>query len=328
MTERHEWALLGIAVVALSWATSCAGNDSGQGQANAGPSIVVTTTIWGDLVQQLVGDDATVDVLIAPGLDPHAFEPSAQQAATILGADLVVANGLGLEEGMDELLESAEREGVPVLELAPLLDPILHEDEHREGEGHVEEEEHDHGPEDPHVFHDPVRMADAAVILAGRIAEIDEGLADDAWSARGQELADELLLVHADVGEVLADVAEPCRRLVTSHDSLRYFAMRYGFGVIGTVIPGTSSTAGPSAADFAELAGAIRDAGVPAIFADTSESTRLAETLAREVGEEIAVVTLYTESLGEPGTGAETYPGLARTNAMLVAGALAGCQGG
>lgn len=314
---------IGIAAVALLL-SSCAADGPGQQPTGPGLSIVVTTSIWGDLVQQLVEEDAAVEVLIEPGQDAHAFDPSAQQAAALLNADLAVANGLGLEEGMTNLLESAADQGVRTLELAPLLDPVEHgepsSEDHTEGE-------HESVHEDPHVFHDPVRVADAVRILATEIAELDNELDDATWTARGEKLAQSILAEHADGEQTLAPIPSACRKLVTSHDSLSYFAERYDFEVIGTVIPGTSSTAGASASDFAALANAIRDAGVPAIFTDAAESTRLAQALANEVGEEIAVVALHVESLGAPGSGAETYGGLVRTNAMLVAQALAGCQG-
>ena len=321
---RHTVVALGLAALALGLA-ACTG--TGPNVTRDGrPSIVVTTTIWGDLVQRLVGEDATVEVLLQPGQDPHGFAPSARQAASLLAADLVVANGLGLEEGLIELLDQASSEGIEVLELAPLLDPIVlgdddHADESGEEEGAPED---DHGPEDPHVWLDPVRVADAMAVLAERLAAIDDLIDDRAWTERGEQLAASISATHAAVEETLAGVPEDCRLLVTNHDSLEYFAARYGFEVIGTVIPGTSTAAEPSASDFAALVAQIRQAGVPAIFAETTESTRLAEALADEVGD-VEVVSLYTGSVGEPGSGADTYEGMVSTNARAVADALSSC---
>ncbi len=122
--------------------------------------------------------------------------------------------------------------------------------------------------------------------------------------------------------ELLAGVPPERRLLVTNHEAMGYFAERYGFEILGVVIPGGSTLAEPGAAEVAELAAIIREAEVPAIFAETSYSTALADALASEAGTEVEVVELYTESLGEPGSGAETYTGMVTTNAERIAAAL------
>jgi zinc/manganese transport system substrate-binding protein len=199
-------------------------------------------------------------------------------------------------------LRAVERDGVEVLRVAEVVDPV---------------------DEDPHVWHDPVRMAEGARRIAERLGEVGGGEVD--WSGRGERVAADILAAHEDAVAILDAVPERCRLLVTNHDSLSYFAARYGFEVVGSVIPGTSSQAEPSAAELAELADTLRAAGVPAVFAEVESSRRLAETLAAEVGGEVEVVALHTESLGEPDSGAASYPDLIRTNAQLIADALADC---
>jgi zinc/manganese transport system substrate-binding protein len=311
-----------------------------------GPRVVVTTTILGDLVTDLVGEDGEVEVLMQPGQDPHGFSPSARQAASLRDADLVVANGLQLEEALLDVLDAAESDGARVLRVAEQLDPEefapagtdddhAHEDEddhaHEDEDGDGDEEhagegdDHAHSGPDPHVWYDPVRMADGALLLAEELAAVDDRLDDDEWAGRGQELADRILAAHEEVESVLDAVPDECRTLVTSHDSFGYFAARYDFEVIGTVVPGTSTQVEPSARDFAALAETLREAGVPAIFAETTQPARLAEALAGEVGDDVQVVALFTDSLGEPGSGADTYTGMLRTNAERIADALASC---
>jgi zinc/manganese transport system substrate-binding protein len=109
---------------------------------------------------------------------------------------------------------------------------------------------------------------------------------------------------------------------VTNHDVFAYFADRYGFEVIGAVIPSTSTQAEPSAGDLDALATTVRQAGVPAIFADTASPRRLADALAAEAGSDVTVVPLYSESLGPPGSDGATYAGMMRTNATRIADAL------
>lgn len=314
-----------LAVVALA-ATGCAGETTSDAEASApegAPLVVATTTILADLVGELAGDAVTVEALMAPGQDPHGFAPSAKQAQRLREADLVVAFGLGLEEAADDALQAAEEDGVPVVHVAEAADPLgigeSAEEHADEDEGHA----HDHEDGDPHVWFDPIRMAEGMTVVSEALAEIAPDAAD--WDARAESLADELEAVDDEVAGILADVPDQCRLLVTNHDNLRYLAERYDLEVIGTVLPGTSTSAEPSAQDFAELADLLEETGAPAVFAETTQSSRLAESLVAEVGRDVAVVELFTDSLGEPGSGADTYAGMMTTDARRIADALADC---
>ncbi|HSL57324.1 MAG TPA: metal ABC transporter substrate-binding protein, partial [Acidimicrobiales bacterium] len=194
------------------------------------------------------------------------------------------------------------------------------DDDHAHGDddGH---DDHAHGDEDPHFWHDATRMAVAVEAIADALSEV-EGIDAAALDARAAELADEYRALDAEIAEIVAVVAEEDRELLTNHDSLGYFADRHGFDVIGVVFTGGSTLSEPSAADIAELVEEIEIHGLRAIFAETTVGTDLAETLAAEVGRDVAVVTLFTGSLGPEGSGAETYPDMMRTNAELIAAAL------
>lgn len=315
--------LLALAVLAGVLAACGASSSEPEDAATdgaPGPVVVATTTILGDMVGQIVGEEGTVEVLMAPGQDPHGFAPSAQQAERLREADLVVANGLGLEEAARDVLEAAEADGVPVVHVAEAVDPLAPAESAAEHEEHADEE-HAHEEGDPHVWFDPLRMAEGARVVGGALTDVAEG----DWAARAEEVAADLEDTHEQVAEILAGVPDACRRLVTNHDTLRYLAARYDFEVIGTVIPGTSTAAQPAARDFAALAEVLRETGAPAIFAETTQATRLAEALAEEVGRDIEIVELYTGSLGEPGSGADTYAGMLTTDAQRIADALADC---
>lgn len=296
------------AVVATGVALAACGDDgsSGGGDAGGRPSIVVTTNILGDVVTSLLGDAADVTVVMPPGASPHDFQASARDGQAMREADLLVVNGAGFEEGLLDVIESAEADGVPVHEAISAVDVL------ELAEGGV----------DPHFFTDPARMA----VAAGGIldAAVDAAPELDTEAVRGEADAyiAELGALDQEVEATLAAVAEADRVLVTNHEVFGYLADRYGFEVIGTVIPGGTTGEGASAADLAALVEVVEDAGVPAIFADTSSPARLAEALAAEVGGEVEVVTLFSESLGEPGSGGETYPAMVRTNAERIAGAL------
>src|SRR5690606_33621147 len=131
----------------------------------------------------------------------------------------------------------------------------------------------------------------------------------------------ELHALVAEVTELLEPVPAERRVLVTNHDVLGAFAERFGFEVLGVIVPGGSTLAEPSAAELAALAEAVREAGVPAVFADATAPARLAEALADE-RRGVAGVELFTGSLGEPGSGAATYLGMVRTNAARIAAPL------
>jgi zinc/manganese transport system substrate-binding protein len=131
----------------------------------------------------------------------------------------------------------------------------------------------------------------------------------------------ELESLHLEVEGLLAGIPAEDRVLVTNHEVFGYFADRYDFDVLGVIIPGGSTLAEPSAEDLADLAREIDERGVPAIFAETSSPTRLADALAAE-GTDVEVVELYSESLGEPGSPGDTYTGMVRTNAERIAAAL------
>jgi zinc/manganese transport system substrate-binding protein len=216
-----------------------------------------------------------------------------------------VANGLGFEIGLLDALDAAADEGVDVLELGEELDPLPL----AEGDG-----------EDPHWFTDPRRTVRAVALISD--AAVD-GVDADAVSLQAEAYADELSAADAVIGDELLDIPTDSRQLVTNHEVFGYFADRYDFTVIGTVIPSGTTLAEPSSADLSDLVDLIDETGVRAIFADTSSSSDLADVLAEETGEDIAVVELFSESLGAPGSGGETYLQLIRTNADRILEALA-----
>jgi zinc/manganese transport system substrate-binding protein len=301
-----------VAIVAAMTLGACGTATSGSDSLR----IVVTTSTLGDLVSNVVGSDATMEILMPIGADPHSFSPSSRQVAALSDADLVVTNGLGLEENFSDALEGVVGDGGRVLDLGSMLDPIPFgfEDED-EDQG----EDDDHAL-DPHIWMDPLRMADAARFVAEALSEVDDGID---WTARADSYSAELNELHTEIEGMLSTVDDAERFLVTNHDALGYFAARYGFEVIGTVIPGGSTLGDPSSEDLASLVAKMRELGVSVVFAETTRPSVLAEAVAAELGGEVQVVELFTGSLGEPGSGAETLIDLLRLDATRIAEALA-----
>jgi zinc/manganese transport system substrate-binding protein len=291
------------------------------------PTIVVTTNVLGDIVSNAVGDLAEVEVIMPIGADPHDFAPSAREAESMENADLLVINGADFEEGMIDIIEQVESSGTPVFSFAEQIELLKFEDEHgheeEEGEEHSEEEgEHAHEGGDPHIWTDPTRMITAVEALGANLALM--GIMDAAaLDAQVQSYVAELTDLVAEMETTLAAVPEAQRVLVTNHEVFGYFADRFGFEVVGAVVPSLSTNAEPSTAEVEELVALIQAEQIPAIFADTSSPTQLAEVIAEEAGSDVAVVSLYSESLGEAGSGAESYIGMMLINAQLIAEALA-----
>ena len=319
---RARFALIPAAFLALGAPLAACSSEETANDGASTVNVVATTTILGDVAQRIVScadPEATVTTLMPIGADPHDFSASSTQVAEIVQADIVIANGLGLEVGLDDALDNAASDGAQVIEIADMVDPIPfgdHAGEHADDEKSDEE----HGDEDPHFWFDMNRMAMAAEIIGDEIAT-DNG---QQYAECGREVADEIRAAEADVRALLESVPTDQRILVTDHDSLGYLAEAYGYEIAGTVIPAGTTLAEPSSAELADLVQVMKDEGVRVIFANTADPTALSDAVASEVGGDVQVVELYVGSLGEPGSDGEDYLSMMRTNATLISNALNG----
>ena len=293
-------------------------------------TVVVTTNILGDVVSELLDNQADVVTIMPVGADPHDFQASAQEINRMLSADALIVNGANFEEGLIDVIESAEEAGVPLHEAISVVGTMEfgaegeeHSDEEHSDEDHSDEDhdEHGHDGADPHFFTDPVRMSSAVQGIVDFLSGQIDGLDTDALDASAEEYLAQLAAVDADNVSLLDAISEDKRVLVTNHEVFAYFADRYGFEVVGVVVPGGSTTDAASAGELAALAKTIEAEGVPAIFADTSSSDELVNTLASEVGD-IAIVELFTESLGTADSDGATYLDMVSANAERIAAAL------
>lgn len=273
-------------------------------------SVVVTYSVLGSLVRELVGGTATVTVLMPNGVDPHDWQPSAKDVAAINRADLVVVNGAGLEEALDESLAEAQADGVRIFTAAD------HVALRQVGEGELagDAQEHTVGADDPHLWTDPLAMRDVVTALA-RTLDLDLGL--DVGRA-SKQLAARLDALDDEIERLLAPIPTDRRTLVTGHESLGYFADRYGLTVIGAIIPGLTSQASASASELAGLEEQIRRAGVGAVFTEIGTPRQVADAVAADT--DAVVVELPSHNL--PGDG--SYFTFMRTIATRIAGALTG----
>ena len=309
MQRRYRTALL-LPVGVIAALAACGGNATGETGAGVEvPEIIVTTGIWADVTSNVACDGlAEIRTIIPIGGDPHSFEPSLQDRHVLESADLIVANGLLLEESLEDTIDAAAQGGVPVFRFADHMTPIASDDE-------------EHGEGDPHVWFDPTRVLAALPALRDALVDqggLDAGAVDQCLGAYQSAITE----TDADVTALLHTIPADRRKLVTNHDALGYFADHYGFEVLGAAIPSPSTLAEANPAELQALANLIEKADVPTIFAETQHSSADVDALARAVGD-IAVVSLFTDSLGPAGSGADTYLGILSTDAALIVEALA-----
>jgi zinc/manganese transport system substrate-binding protein len=276
-------------------------------ESDALPSIVVTTEVLGSVVSDLVGDAAEVRTLMDGGADPHSWQPSAREVEAAFSADLIVANGLDLEEGLIGVLEQAEADGVSVFHAADHI-----ELRPADGDKDDHEADHGHGSGDPHFWLDPLAMRDVLMALGPALAQAGVDVGDDVATE-----VSELEALDDELRAQLAAIPDEGRQLVTGHGAMGYFADAYGFEIVGTVVPGLSSSDEPSARDIAELVGAIRQAGTTAVFSDIGTP----QSVARAVADETGAVLIELDVARLPDTGA--YADLLRGVADSVVSALA-----
>ena len=236
---------------------------------------------------------ATVIVSMPNGLDPHEWEPSAKDIEAINKADLVVENGLGLEGGMEKTLAVAKSNGVKFFTASDYI-TVRHV---APGEGIPSgDPEQAISAPDPHLWLDPITMKSVVNAL---VPALMKDLNLDV-TARAREMESRLDSLNTEFADIVAQIPQKDRKLVTGHESMGYFAQRYSFKLVGVIIPSLSSQAGVSAADLAALKKAIQDNQVKAIFTELGTSPAVAKAIGDETG--VQVVELTTHALFSDGS--------------------------
>ena len=295
-----------VFILPLAGLSACAGVDD-----DADIHVVVTTNILGDVATQVLGDQVSVTTLMKPNADPHSFQISAQQATALAEADLIISNGIGLEEGLQQHLDRAVAAGAPLFVAGDAVTVLPYQSDDAAGEP------------DPHFWTDPSQMIAVVDALEARVKLID-GIDVDTLAATANDYRQQLVALDESMKSSFSTIPPERRALVTNHHVFGYLAHRYGFAVIGAAIPGGTTLAAPSAADLHDLSEAISTANVPAIFAESSQPDRLMQVLAEESGIAVEVVELFTESLTAAGGGAATYIDMMQVNTQRITDSLVG----
>jgi zinc/manganese transport system substrate-binding protein len=283
--------------------------------------VIATTSVFADLAQLALGDNVTIETIIPAGVDVHTFEPSPADAQKLAGADLIVMNGLGLDEWALSLLEAAGKSEEDVLELAEGIDEsnawvYLEGEEHdeEEGEEHSEEEgaEHGHGGTDPHIWLDPKGAAIYVNRIAARVAAELPERAAAIESARDAGLA-EVAALDEELRVGFTAVEASARKIVTFHDAFGYFARAYEIEIVGVAVEAPGQE--PSAKEIAALIDAIKAAGVTSVFSEAQFPSKVLDQVAAETGATV-LGNLYSDALGD--APANSYLGAMRANASAI----------
>lgn len=285
LSRRSLFAAVGLGTGAALLAACGSSSAGGQG----GLSVVTSAYPLAYLVTRIGGEHVALTDLTTPGADAHGIELSVNQVMAVESADLVLQIP-GLQAALDDAISSQAGENVLDVSSAITLLPIGAAEEHSHeseaehaehaDESHEEHEGHDHGPTDPHFWHDPQLMADLADALAARLGELVPDSAEE-FTASAQQLREELEALDAELAESFGTVGGR-KPFITSHAAYAYLAQRYELHQIG--ISGVDPENEPSPQRLLALEGLVEEEGVTTVFFETSASPKVAQTLARNLG--------------------------------------------
>ena len=310
-------AIAAAALVPLAGSVAgCGGGD--EPGAGSGPAVVATTTHVADIAANVAGDRAEVVGILAPGADPHDYEPRPSDAEALTRADLVLRSGGELDLWLDDLIagSGSEAQVIDLLGSVRTIEGGHAEEGHEDEEEEHEAEDADGDEVDPHWWQSLANGALAAQEIRDRLIEADPA-GRDSYEAATEEYVREIERLDLAIESCMASIPGQRRKLVSSHDSLGYFANRYRIEVVGSTIPALTTQAQPSAGETSELIDLIREEDVSAVFAEAGLSGDLERAVAEETGASVGA-DLYADSLAAEGPAA-TYLGATAANAEALA---------
>lgn len=289
----------GAALIVAAVGSGCGGGDPSGTDRIA----VATTTQVGDLVRNVAGTRTEVRQVLAPNSDPHDYEPRPSDARAVAGAGVVFQSGGGLDGWLDDLADSAGGDS----DVVTLMDSVRARGD------------------DPHWWQDPRNAERAVRVIREGLAKADPG-GTGVYARNAAFYVERLRRLDRSVSRCIAQLLPGQRRLVSTHDSLGYYAERYGIEVIGALIPSLSTEAQPSAGDTAKLVEQIREQEVKAIFPESSLNPKLERAVSRETGARVGKA-LWADTLGPEGSSGATYiDSIVSNTAALVEGLSGGAK--
>lgn len=282
----------------------------------SGPAVLAAESFLADIAQNVAGERAQVAALIPIGVDPHGFQPTPADVRKVAESAVLIVNGAGFEEFLDELLRNAGGQRI-VIEAAAGLEMREAEEEVHEPGGEAAGHAHEG---DPHFWLDPVSVIRYVENIRDGLSQADPA-GQPVYAANAAAYVAKLEELDAWIRAQTQQIPAERRLLVTNHESFGYFADRYGFTIVGAVIPSVSTGASPSAQEMAKLVEHIKETGATAIFLETGASPQLARQVAQETGAKV-VTGLYTHSITDAKGPAPTYIEMMKYNVRAIVDAL------
>jgi ABC-type Zn uptake system ZnuABC Zn-binding protein ZnuA len=308
-----NWSMFrrgGIAPIAILVLVGCGGGGGTSSPATFGSGVtpgpgavrvVTTTTVFADIVRSVGGSRVNATSIIPPGVGPEDYEPKPDDAKRLADAQLIVSNGVGLDDFLDRLLSSGSGGNTPRLVLGEGIPPIVVD-----------------GEDNPHFWLDPTLVKTdylpKIVTALSAVAPTDAAT----FQANAAAFGTQLDALDAELKARIDTLPAASRKLVTFHDAFPYFARHYGFELVGVVLANVGQE--PTAADLAALVQKVKAAGVKVVFSEAQFNPKLAQTVADEAGISQVVTTLYNDALGP--APADSYPGMMRWNVDQIVEAL------
>ena len=309
-----SWLVIAVwgvsACVAPSTAPQSSPTEAGQAR-----NVLAVETFLADIARNVAGDRLAVTSLMPVGVDPHSFEPTPGDVRKVAESSVLIANGAGFEGFLARLLENAGGERRVIEAASGLAVRTPKEGEQAEAPG-----EHQQHEGDPHFWLDPNNVITYAENIRDGLSEADPGGAA-IYAGNAETYIAQLKELDIWIADQVRQIAPERRLLVTNHESFGYFADRYGFRIVGTIIPSVSTGASPSAQQLAQLIDHIKNTGAPAIFLETGANPQLAQQIAQETGVKV-VTELYSHSTTEADGPAPTYVDMMEYNARAIVEAL------
>ena len=273
-------------------------------------NVLAAETFLADMAQNVAGDKMKIDALMPLGVDPHEFEPTPADIKKISDSRILILNGAGFEESMEKVIAKAGGKHITIEASQGLTSRTL-------GANEIRDASH---PGDPHFWLAPNNTIKYVENIRDGLSQADPTNAAT-YATNANAYIAQLKELDQWIASQVSQVPTEHRVMVTNHESLGYFADRYGFKIVGTVIPSVSTGASPSAQQLAQLIDRIKTSKAPAIFLETGANPQLAKQLAQDTG--IKVVTdLYTHSITEKNGPAPTYIEMMKHNTTTIVNAL------
>lgn len=292
---------IGLLLGAIFVASACAPGAGSPSAPNALLNVVTTTTVFADIVKNVGGERISVTSIIPAGVGPEDYEPKPDDAKKLTNADLIVSNGVGLDDFLENLIGAAGGQAAPRLVLGDGIPTITVD-----------------GEPNPHFWLDPSLVVEHYLPkISAELSRLDPA-GEAGYAANARAYGVEIQSMDMANKQQVDTIPTANRKLVTFHDAFPYFAKHYGFEVIGVILHNVGQE--PTAADLAALVETVRAAHVTAVFSEAQFSPELANTLAQEAGVTKIVTTLYNDALGP--APADTYLGMMRWNMSQIVEAL------